>query len=126
VEWVRGAVVRHAIDLRRRSHRKGPHAPRATDCVKFALRAGREVALPSAEVNVLVSGELIGRVMAQTWKRVKPPSDSDPVAVTSSGTKRSCGEDYTGRSLEWWRRKALRGAYPVLREGECQVGNRSI
>ena len=97
MEWVRGAVVRRAIDLHRRSHREGPQAPRATDCVELALRAGREVTLPSAEVNLLVSGELIGRVMAQTWKRVKPPSDSDPVAVTSSGTKRSCGEDYTGR-----------------------------
>ena len=107
MEWVRGAVVRHAIHLHRRPHREGPHAARATDCVEFALRAGGEVALPSAGVNVLVSGELTGRfrgVMAQTWKRVKPPSELDPVAVMSSGTKRSCGEEYTGYSLAWWRR----------------------
>ena len=45
MEWVRGAVVRRAIDLHRRSHREGPQAARATDCVELALRAGREVTL---------------------------------------------------------------------------------
>jgi hypothetical protein len=38
-------------------------------------------------------------VKAQTWKRVKPPSELDPVAVMSSGAKRSCGEDYTGQFI---------------------------
>jgi len=61
VEWVRGAVIRHAIDLHRRSHREGPHAARTTDCVEFTLRAGGKVTLCSPGVNVLVSGGSAGR-----------------------------------------------------------------
>ncbi len=73
MEWVRGTTVPHAIDLHRRSHMLAHGAARTTDCVKFELRAGRGVALG---VNALVSRGVDGKGMAQTWKRVKPPSET--------------------------------------------------
>lgn len=68
-----------------------PRAPPIAWSLRF-VRVGRSRYPAQQGVNVLVSGEFDQRdrgVIAQTWKSVKPPSESDPVAVTSSGTKRS-------------------------------------
>jgi hypothetical protein len=41
----------------------------------------------------------VGEILERTWKRVKPPNKPDPVAVTSSGTKRSCSKADTGHFI---------------------------
>ena len=97
-----------------------PRAPPIAWSLRF-VRVGRSRYPAQQGVNVLVSGEFDWRdrgVIVQTWKSVKPPSESEPVAVTSSGTKRSCGEDYTGRSLAWWRRTGDTRGLPRSSRGQ--------
>jgi hypothetical protein len=88
--WVRGTVVRHTVDLYRRAHRERPHSTCPADRVQLALCAGRKVTLQRRggyECDIVSCEWVTGSgILERTWKRVKPPSEPEPVAATSSGT----------------------------------------